>query len=225
MVSAIIVAAGRGERMQAGMNKVFMDLDGKSVVEHTIVAMSNSVVDELIIVASVHEIDKMRKIADKYSPNTKIVRGGEDRQQSVFNALNAATGDIVCIHDGARCLITPEIINNVIEDCKKYGAATVGVNCKDTMKLIGDDGYISSTIYRDKLYMIQTPQVFYKEKILEYHNRAKCDNLKVTDDSSLYELYGGKVYISEGSYENIKITTPDDYFIALEILKRRKTNA
>ncbi len=225
MVSAVIVAAGSGTRMNAGMNKIFMELDGKTVIEHTLSAFLKSRADEIIVVASPLEIDEMKRITDKYSVDIMVVPGGHDRQHSVFNALGRASGEVVCIHDGARCLVTPELIDSAIDDCLKYGAAAVGVSCKDTMKLIDSEGCISSTVDRDLLFMIQTPQVFMKDRLLEYHKRAEREGVVVTDDSALYELYGGKVYISGGSYDNIKITTPEDIFIAGEILKRRKSNA
>lgn len=225
MISAIIVAAGRGTRMGAGKNKIFMDLNGKNVIEYTLSAFCTSAVDEIVIAASPEEVSGIRDIAHKFSNSIKITAGGASRQQSVFNALKMAGGDIVCIHDGARCLITAEQINKSIKDCEKYGAAALGVKCKDTMKLADENGYIQSTIDRESLYMIQTPQVFYREKLLEYHKRAERDGIFVTDDCSLFELYGDKIYISEGSYENIKLTTPEDIITAAEILKRRTANA
>ena len=223
MVSAVIVAAGQGRRMGADINKVFLKLCDKLIIEHTLDAVSKSNVDEIVIVTSKECIDDMRVVCEniKNIP-VSVVCGGSTRQESVYKGIKKACGEIVCIHDGARCLITPGQINSSVEDCKKYGAAALGVICKDTMKLADDNGYISSTVDREKLYSIQTPQVFKKKEILNCHITAEKEGINVTDDCSLFELYEKKVYITQGSYENIKLTTPEDLLLGELILKRRQ---
>jgi len=223
MVSAVIVAAGQGRRMGADINKVFLKLCDKLIIEHTVLAFSESDVDEIIIVTSQECMDDMKIIADTIrNMPVSVVCGGDTRQKSVYNGIEKSSGDIVCIHDGARCLIKPELINNSVEDCKKYGAAALGVICKDTMKLADDNGFIVSTVDREKLYSIQTPQVFKKNEILDCHLKAVQENKNVTDDCSLFEMYGKKVHITNGSYDNIKLTTPEDLIVGELILKRRK---
>jgi len=221
MVSAVIVAAGRGTRMGADKNKVFLELSGKSVITYTINAFLKSDVSEIIIVTSAECMDDLKAVLPDSDKPIKIVLGGATRQESVLNGISAASGEIVCIHDGARAFVTPEKIGEVIADCKKYGAAAVGVNCKDTMKLVSDDGFIESTVNRDKLYSIQTPQVFCRAELIEAHTRAKAEGVEVTDDCALFELYGKKVYVTLGSYDNIKLTTPEDMAVGEKILKRQ----
>lgn len=221
MVSAVIVAAGRGTRMGADKNKVFLELAGKCVITYTIEAFVKSIADEIIIVTSEECMDDLKAVLPACGKPVKVVLGGATRQESVLNGITAASGDIVCIHDGARAFITPDMIAGVIADCKKYGAAAVGVSSKDTMKLVSDDGFIESTVDRDKLYSIQTPQVFNRVELIDVHTKAKADGIEVTDDCALFELYGKKVYVTDGSYDNIKLTTPEDMAVGEMILKRQ----
>ena len=170
-------------------------------------------------------MDTMKKITEEIKDiPVRLVCGGSTRQDSGLNGIKVASGDIVCIHDGARALITPDLINKSIEDCRKYGAAALGVICKDTMKISDGEGYIDHTVDRETLYSIQTPQVFYKKDIMECHLKAEQDKKSVTDDCSLFELYGKKVYITPGSYYNIKFTTPEDLIIGELLLKKQKEN-
>ena len=125
------------------------------------------------------------------------------------------------IHDGARALVTDKEIDTVINDCIKYGAAAVGVPCKDTIKIAGKDGFIKGTVNRETSFLIQTPQAFYTEEIRSLHKKAEMDGFSVTDDCMIAEHYGKSVKISEGSYDNIKLTTPEDVVVAEQIIKRR----
>ena len=151
----------------------------------------------------------------------KIIEGGELRQNSVFCGLTNTDADYVCIHDGARALVTDKIISDTIENAIKYGASAPGVKCKDTLKTIDDSGFILNTVDREKTILIQTPQVFRTEQIISCHKKASENNLIVTDDCALAEYFGIPVKITEGSYENIKLTTPDDILLAERILKSR----
>ncbi len=222
MVSAVIVAGGKGTRMGAGYNKVFMKLLRLPIISHTIsVFDACNLIDEIIIVTAADDISKMTEICNDFSKVAEITIGGELRQDSVYNGLTKATGDIVLIHDGARCLVTEDIIKSVIEDTKEYGTAATGVVTKDTLKTIDGAGNIIATVDREKTVQIQTPQGFIKEEIMAMHNRIKADNIIVTDDCSAFEHYGKTVHFTVGSYDNIKITTPEDIAIGEEILKRR----
>ena len=221
MVSVIIAAGGKGTRMGADINKVYLDLLDKEIVMHTALAFEqNENTDEIIIVTGEDDIGNCRSLTKKYnlSKVAAIVTGGQTRQQSVWNGISHSKGDIIAIHDGARALISQEEINAVIADCKEYGAAALGVKVKDTIKE-SRDGFISGTVDRSNLYAIHTPQVFCREDIIKAHKAAQ--NSDATDDCGLAENIGIKIKITEGSYNNIKITTPEDMIMAEAILKGR----
>lgn len=226
MVSAIIVAGGKGTRMGAGKNKVFLPLLGKEIISRTIAVFeSSSLVDEIIIVTASDDIPKMREIIwrDGYKKVARIAEGGAERSDSVYNGLMLATGDISLIHDGARCLVTKEEIEAVIVDTIYFESAALGVKVKDTLKTIDKNGNIVSTVDREKTVHIQTPQGFNTAQIRDLHECAKKENIAVTDDCSIFEHYGKTVHLTEGSYDNIKITTPEDIAVAESILKRKET--
>ena len=223
-ITAVIVAGGKGTRMGADKNKVFLKIMGKEVLFYTISAFEkNNRIDNIIVVTGKNDIDECTALAEKYQFNKIkcITEGGLTRQQSVMNGLMKADGDIVLIHDGARAIVTETEINNSIDDCIKYGAAAVGVKCKDTLKSADTDGFISGTVDRESTYLIQTPQTFYNDKILELHKRAEKEGFEATDDCMIAEHYGMKIKISEGSYDNIKLTTPEDMIVGERILRKR----
>lgn len=224
MNSVVIVSAGRGSRMKADINKQFLKLKGKEVIAHTIDKFyNNKNIDEIVVVVKEDEADFFRRnIIDKYGyKNIKIAFGGKERQDSVFNGLKAVNErcDIVLIHDGARPFVTDEIIKNSIECAKKNKCVIVGVPVKDTIKIINKDNEVCDTPNRSTLWSIQTPQVFEYSSIIKAHQRAKEENYYGTDDSMLMEYFGYNVKVVEGSYNNIKITTPEDLKIGEEILK------
>lgn len=223
-VTAVIVAGGKGTRMGAGINKVFMSLLDKEVLYYTLNAFENNKnTDEIVVVTSADDIPRCRELVRRYRFKKVmcITEGGSERQQSVSAGLEKASGDISLIHDGARALVSDREIDTVINDCINYGAAAVGVPCKDTIKIAGEDGFIKSTVNRETAFLIQTPQAFYTEEIRSLHKKAKMDSFSVTDDCMIAEHYGKRVKISEGSYDNIKLTTPEDVVVAEQIIKRR----
>lgn len=216
-ISAVIVAAGSGTRMKAGKNKVFLELLGKTILEHTVSVFEKmAMIDEIVVVTN--EIEEAGRILADYSKVVAIVPGGSVRGESVQNGLMKASGDFVAIHDGARALILEEDIEKVLVEAQKNGAAALGVKCKDTLKMADESGFISKTLDREFLYNIQTPQVFKFAEIIRWYE--DCDEV-FTDDCALAEKYGAKVKIVDGSYDNIKITTPDDMDLAERILKKR----
>lgn len=224
-ISAVIVAGGKGKRMGAGKNKVFLKLGGEEIIARTVRAFCESPrVDEIIVVTGAEDVQGISDMLKDCEKLLAVTEGGKERQQSVFNGLLEATGDIVLIHDGARALITDTEIEKVIDDCIKYGAAAVGVPCKDTLKSADADGFIEGTVDRERTYMIQTPQAFETRTIRTLHKRAASDGLTVTDDCAIAEHYGVKVKITEGSYNNIKLTTPVDLAVGEMILKKRSEN-
>lgn len=226
MVNAIILAAGSGSRMNIGYNKQYICLNGKEVLAYTLEAFQkNDKVDNIILVSSSKEIDFCKEnIVEKYNFTkvSRIVSGGETRQNSVYNGLKACKGsEIVIIHDGARPFVKKEFINESILKAKEFGASTVAVKVKDTIKT-GEDNIFKSTLNRDNLYSVQTPQAFKYDLILKAHENAVKNNLNGTDDSSLVEFLEGKVYIVNGDYFNIKITTKEDIYIGEAIIKAMK---
>lgn len=218
-VTAIIVAAGSGSRMKAGKNKVFLELCGKSVLENTVDVFENcGIIDDITVVTS--DAKECKKLLLPYKKVTKIVGGGATRQESVKCGLLASKGDIAVIHDGARALVRQEEILSAVEACEKFGAAAVGVKCKDTLKKADADGFIQATLDREYVYNIQTPQVFMFNEITDFHKRAQGNTF--TDDCALAESFSKKIKIVDGSYDNIKITTPEDMEVAEKILEKRR---
>ncbi len=218
-VTAIIVAAGKGSRMGADKNKVFLTLLGKTVLENTIEAFEKCEAISSIVVVT-NDIAECERLLSGFKKVDSIVRGGLTRQESVKNGLDNAVCDIAVIHDGARALIRNEEIIKAVNAAKQYGAAAVGVKCKDTLKKADENGFISGTVDREFIYNIQTPQVFEYEKIKKMHDSAKVNTF--TDDCALAESFGMKIKIVDGSYDNIKITTPEDMVIAEKILAERR---
>ena len=217
-ITAIIVAAGSGTRMGGVKNKVFLELRGKTVIEHTLDTFKNcKEIDDIILVTRECDIELCKDFKD-----LKVIAGGKTRQESVYLGLcEAKDADIVVIHDGARALISCEEIENAIDDAKKYGASAVGVSSKDTLKMVDEDGFIVKTLNRETTYQIQTPQIFKKDEIKKAHEDAIKEGFSGTDDCSLYEKYIGKIKVTKGSYDNIKLTTPEDMVIAKNILEKR----
>lgn len=222
-ITAVIVAGGKGTRMGGGKNKVFLKILNREVLYYTVSAFENNDrICDIIIVTGKDDIAECARLTESldFKKVKRITEGGETRQQSVMNGLLAADGDIVLIHDGARALVTDNEINSSIDGCISCGAAAAGVKCKDTLKR-AENGFIAGTIDRESVYLIQTPQTFYLREIKSMHERAAKEGFEATDDCMIAEHYGIKIKISEGSYENIKLTTPEDMIIGERILKKR----
>lgn len=225
MVSAVIVAGGQGKRMGAGFNKLFLKLCGREIISHTLEVFEKcNKIDEIILVTSAEDKERMMNIiaSEKFGKVREVVEGGKERSDSVYNGLKAAEGAVAVIHDGARCLVTAEEIERVIADAEKHGAAALGVRVKDTLKRIDGDGRIIATVDRESTVQIQTPQVFALGEIQSLHERVAAEKRIVTDDCSIFELYGKSVYVTLGSYENIKITTPEDIAVGEKIMEQRR---
>lgn len=224
MNSVVIVSAGKGSRMKANINKQFLKIRDKEVIAHTIDKFyNNKNIKEVIIVIREDEKEFFdENIIKKYRyKDIKIAFGGQERQDSVYNGLKVVDQncEIVLIHDGARPFVSNEIIEKSIENAKKYNSAIVGVPVKDTIKIVNEYNDVVNTPNRSTLWSIQTPQVFDYSLIMKAHEKAKNDKYYGTDDSMLMEYLGYNVRVVEGSYNNIKITTPEDLKIAEEILR------
>ena len=222
MISAIVLAGGRGKRMNYHKSKQFIEIKGKPVLVYTLEKfIYNKSIDEVILVLPEDEVDYCKKeVLQRYSLKVdRIVIGGKERQDSVFNALEAMEkADIVLIHDGARPFINEKIIEEGIKYANIYGAAAPGVTPKDTIKVKNEDNISVDTPDRNMLVAVQTPQCFKYDEIYQCHRNIKEENAIVTDDTSVVERYGHKVYLYEGDYTNIKITTPEDLILAERLI-------
>lgn len=227
-VTAIIAAAGNGSRMGDAYScgKQLILLRGQPVIAHTLMAFQQAeTIDEIIIVAREEEIVVISDIAKGIGADkvTEIVVGGKSRQESVSNGLARVNpqSKFIAIHDGARPLIRPELIDETARAALEYGAAAVGVPVKDTLKHVSEDGFISVTMPREKLVQIQTPQIFEIRDYAAGIALAVTEGASYTDDCQLYERLSKKIKLVPGDYENIKITTREDMDIAEAVLERR----
>ena len=222
LVSAIILAGGRGKRMGSDISKQFIEIDGKPILYYTLKRFIDSkTINEIILVLPKDEIEYcISNVLDKYNLKvSKIVEGGKERQDSVYNGLKEVeNSDIVLIHDGARPFVKERIIEEGITFAKEYGAAAPGVMPKDTIKVIDNNGFSKETPDRNTLVSIQTPQVFKRDIIIESHKKVRESKLIVTDDTMVVEMNNKRVYIYEGDYENIKITTKEDLILAQNLV-------
>ena len=226
--TAIIVASGNSTRMGEGISKQMMLIDNIPVVARTIMAFDESeYIDEIVVVAKKEEFPLYQEFQKLYrfQKLVRLVSGGETRQDSVrrgFAAISKKT-KFVAIHDGARCLITQEQIENVCSSAYKHDCATAATRAVDSVKISnGKSLFIDSSANRDHIWLAQTPQVFKREIYELALKKADADKLTVTDDNSLVENLGCKIRLVECGRNNIKITTPDDIPIALAIIKSRE---
>ena len=218
-VAAIIVAAGEGERM-GGIDKMFALIHGRPVLAYVLdVFQACKKIDRIIAVMNAKNIEECRRLVatETWDKVKDICLGGKKRQDSVLEGLKRAKEvDWVVIHDGARPLVTVDLIERGLEAAKETGAAAAAIPLTDTIKFIKGDDIVKQTIPRENLRAAQTPQVF---RIDVIKNTYKYSGGEVTDDAALVEKAGYKVKLYEGSYDNIKITRPDDLAIAEVFLK------
>lgn len=225
--AAIVLAAGQGKRMQAGQPKQFMLLGGKPVLYYALAAFEKSDVDEIILVTGANEIDYCRsEIVERYGFRkvTQIIPGGKERYHSVacgLKALKQSGCDIVLIHDGARPFVTEEMIRQMIAETKVYHACVTGTLVKDTIKIADEEGFCATTPDRKRVWAVQTPQSFayplvlgaYEKLLAEEENLLQA-GVSITDDAMVVErMTSQKVKLVEGSYRNIKLTTPEDMIV------------
>lgn len=217
---AIITAAGIGKRMNANQPKQYLELAGKPILSHTLEKFEQAKsVDAIILVCDVSSLGLVRDVILKKYPSPKvkwIVSGGAKRQDSVNAGLKAIPmgTENVCVHDGVRPFITPELINKSFEEAANHGACIVAIPVKDTIKRVDSEGRIVETVERAGLWRAQTPQTFKYEIIETAMNQAMGEHFYGTDEASLVERLGHEIYILSGDESNIKITTPEDLKIA-----------
>lgn len=224
--SAVIVAAGSSTRM-GGVDKIIAELQGQSVISHTLGAFEAAdCIDEIIVVTRGDLIGPIQTEIDHYgfSKVSGVLEGGSTRMESVRKGLAAIRKEVelVAIQDGARPLVTVELIQDAVAKAYRCHAAAPAVPVKDTIKVADDNGKVTATPDRETLRAVQTPQVFDRDLLLAAWEKAAQDGKAYTDDCGAMEGLGVPVYLTEGSEENIKITTPLDLLLAEEILKRRE---
>ena len=208
-VCAIICAAGKGTRAGFAKNKLLIPFQGATVLEKTLTAFNFPAIDEILITASKTDYAEISALCESF-PKAKVVLGGETRTQSVYNALQVATADIVLIHDGARPFVTRAIIEGCIESVNNNGSGICAIECRDTVAVV-ENGKITRVPDRRGLRQIQTPQGFFRTQITQAYERAMQEgNPAYTDDSSVFARYCGAPAICAGDSKNIKITYAED---------------
>lgn len=229
--AAIILAAGKGLRMGTDVPKQYMILEGQPVIYYSLAAFDNSKIDEMVLVAAKEEMSYVKELLAAYSFQKPLllVAGGEERYHSVYQGLLALKDrniKKVLIHDGARPMLTEIMINDILGQLDDHPAWIVGVPVKDTIKVLNEQQEVMHTPNRERLWQVQTPQSFEYAQILKAYQQLILDKREVTDDSMVYEYYIQKpVKMLESTYENLKITTPEDMLLAREILKNRQKKA
>lgn len=228
--AAVVLSAGQGKRMQSQVPKQYLLIGDKPVIYYALKTFQDSFIDEIILVASKDDIEYCRKnVVEKYSFHkvTHIVAGGKERYHSVYEGIKAANCDYIFIHDGARPLVTEEMLERAYRCVAQYDACVIGMPSKDTVKIADSEGFAMATPNRDTVWTIQTPQVFSYDLIrkaytllIEKEQELLQKSIKITDDAMAVETFTGqKVKLIEGSYSNIKITTPEDLQMAGVLLQ------
>jgi 2-C-methyl-D-erythritol 4-phosphate cytidylyltransferase len=226
-VTALVPAAGMGKRMGKAVAKQFLPLGDKPMLAHTLLVFQRaSEIDEIIPILSEEDMEMcLREVIEQYhiTKVKTLVVGGKERQDSVANGLQKLEKDasIVIIHDGVRPFVTNEMIRESVELAKKGECVVVGVPIKDTIKEVDDKKIVRRTLERSRLWAIQTPQTFPVKILKRAYEESYKHKVYGTDDATLVERAGGAIHVIMGSYDNIKITTPEDLILAEEILRRR----
>ena len=219
--TAIVLAAGQGKRMHSKVQKQFLEIQGYPVLYYSLRCFQESpLIQDIILVTGEESISYCKEeIVQKYgfTKVSAVIPGGKERYDSVYAGLcECKDCEYVLIHDGARPFVTEEILKRGLQKVKETGACVIGMPSKDTVKLSDEEGYVKETPNRKCVWTIQTPQIFSYSLIREAHDSIRQKDMsKITDDAMVVETFTNqKVYLSEGSYENIKLTTPEDRKIA-----------
>ena len=224
--AAIVLAAGKGSRMQADRPKQYLLLREKPVLYYSLKAFEESSMDEVVLVVGEGEVEYCQKeIVDayKFEKVTAIIEGGKERYHSVYNGLKEMCKngvDYVFIHDGARPFVTVELIHKLLEEVKMHQACVAGMPVKDTIKIVDNDQFVTATPERRLVWLVQTPQVFdYKLVYEAYEKIMESEQAGITDDAMVVEqMTGHPVKLIEADYRNIQITTPEDIVIGESFL-------
>jgi 2-C-methyl-D-erythritol 4-phosphate cytidylyltransferase len=228
LVVALVPAAGRGLRMGGSVPKQFLSLGGEPLIVQSLRTLqASSVVDQIVLAVPFADVEYCEhEIVSRYgfTKVTKVVAGGDERQDSVRYALAQIPADteVVLIHDAVRPFVTQRMIEEVVASARKEGAAIIALPMRDTVKQVRTDGTIERTVDRTPLWLAQTPQAFRRDWIESAHKKAHAEGIRATDDAFLVEWLGYSVAVVEGSGENIKVTRPEDLVIGEAILASRK---
>lgn len=228
-IGAVVLAGGQGRRMKSSVQKQYMKLGSRPLIAYALEAFEASLADEIVLVVAAGETDYVRKEilpACRLTKLTAVTEGGKERYHSVYAGLKALTDcDYVLIHDGARPLVTEEIIARTMEGAVQWGACVAAMPVKDTIKVADDQDWASATPDRSHLWQVQTPQAFAYPLVREAYDRIMAEpalQQGITDDAMVVERHGGHpVKLVKGSYENLKITTPEDLVLAQALLSLR----
>lgn len=228
-VTAIVLAAGKGSRMESQVHKQYLELEGRPLICHALSAFEKSPVDRVILVAGEEEVEFCQKEivrAYGFKKVAAVVAGGRERYHSVYEGLKAAEGcQDILIHDGARPCVTDKIIRMAMDGAARYKACVIGMPVKDTIKVVDEAGNASHTPDRSLLWLIQTPQAFSYDLVRTAYDRLfenPSMEKGITDDAMVVEtMTRQRVHLMKGSYENIKVTTPEDLDVAAVFLRRR----
>ncbi|MDR3288902.1 MAG: 2-C-methyl-D-erythritol 4-phosphate cytidylyltransferase [Peptococcaceae bacterium] len=225
-IGAVIPAAGEGKRMQAGVNKQWLELAGLPVLIHTLrIFQQSEGIAEIVVVGAASERRRLEKLVEEndFSKVAAVAEGGAERQASVYAGLQVLNKQLqrVVIHDGARPLLTAGGLRRFLREAADFEAALMAVEVKDTVKIIDAEGWVLETPLRTRLKAVQTPQVFSRYLLEQAHERAAVAGYVGTDDASLLEWLGIPVRVLAGEITNIKITTPEDLWLAEMILNKR----
>lgn len=231
MIHAVIPAAGRGKRLGGNVKKQFLKLCDLPVAVHTLAAFQNSpLINEIVCIASKEDLSFFERLISDHSLTkvTKILPGGERRQDSVRAGVSHLEGrsdpdDLVVVHDGVRPLVTPRLIEKVIEAAKEGGSAVAALPVADSLKEVSSDKMILKSLPRENIWAMQTPQVFRLGILLEAYRSAAEEGFEGTDEAMLVERLGFPIRCVEGSIENIKITTSPDLATAEVLLRARES--
>ncbi|KAF5813551.1 putative 2-C-methyl-D-erythritol 4-phosphate cytidylyltransferase [Helianthus annuus] len=220
-VSVVLLAGGKGKRMGASMPKQYLPLLGQPIALYSFYTFSRMPeVKEIIVVCDPSYRDIFEDAREKINVDLKFALPGKERQDSVYSGLQTIdpTSELVCIHDSARPLVTSSDVEKVLNDGLRVGASVLGVPAKATIKEGNSESFVVKTLDRKTLWEMQTPQVIKPELLKRGFELVNREDLEVTDDVSIVEHLKHPVYITQGSYTNIKVTTPDDLLLAERIL-------
>lgn len=226
----IVPAAGVGKRMEADIPKPYMQLGKHTVLEHTLSCFSGfSGLSEIIVSTSDPFKEQTEEILQRLFPGyvTRVVQGGAERQDSIFNALETVGEeiDLVAVHDAVRPFVSKSAVNNCLDAAFKTGGAILGVPVKDTIKKVGSKNQVLGTPDRSELWQAQTPQIFRRHILLKAYKNARHTGAIGTDDASLVEMAGGEIQVVEASRDNFKLTYPLDFKIAKLLIEEKTQSA
>jgi len=223
MVTGIVLAAGRSTRMGGGPNKQFIELSGQPLIWYSLTAFEQCpAVTEIIIVSRPDYLTAARGLTTAFKKITAVVEGGVERQNSVWNGLEKATGDIVAVHDGARPLVTAALIEATIASARQHGTGIAATKVVDTIKEATPDKTVTRTVDRTKLWAVQTPQTIRTDLLRQAYRQVFSQGIIVTDEAASVELLGQPVHLVETPFLNLKVTTPADLATVEALLRAGK---